>query len=83
MAQIQIDEELFVRLVRYFLAPEDEAHRLERGELARREIKEMLGERFERYAARYFFQKYKHAPTDEEREQYLREYINARNQQRR
>ena len=82
MAQIQIDEELFVRLVRFFLSPEDEAHRLERGELARREIKEMLGERFERYAARRFYQLYKHAPTDEERARYLREYIEAKQQRR-
>lgn len=83
MAQIQIEEELFVRLVRFFLSPDDEAHRLERGELARREIVEMLQERFDRYAVRHFYQKYKHAPTAEERERYLSEYIDMRNQQRR
>ena len=75
MAQIQIDEELFVRLVRYFLTPDDEEHRLDRGELARREIVGMLRERFDRYAVRHFYQQYKHAPTAEERAQYLREYL--------
>ena len=82
MAQIQIDEELFIRLVRYFLSTDDE-HRLDRGELARREIVEMLRDRFDRYAVRHFYQKYKHAPTADERERYLHEYIDMRNQQRR
>ena len=75
MTQIQIDEELFVRLVRYFLCPDDEAHRLDHGEYARTVIKDMLQERFNRYAMRHFYQKYRHAPNDTEREQYLREYL--------
>ena len=69
MKNVQISQELFIALMRYFL--------LEREELYP-EIKKGLEKKLDALVMRELYTKYKTAPSEEEREKARREYLDKR-----
>lgn len=69
MRNVQISQELFMKLLRFHLV-EDES--------CEREIKQELEEKLNRMVMRDLFGKSKTAPTQEEREQARKEYLDRR-----
>lgn len=69
MKSVQISQELFMQLLRFHLV-EDES--------CEREIKQELEKKLDRMVLRDLFGKSKTAPTQEEREQARKEYLDKR-----
>ena len=69
MKNVQISQELFIALMRYFL--------LEQVEMAPR-IKQGLEKKLDAMVMRELYTKYKTAPSEEEREKARREYLDKR-----
>lgn len=69
MKNVQISQELFIALMRYFL--------LEQEELLP-EIKKGLEKKLDALVMRELYTKYKTAPNEEEREKARREYLDKR-----
>lgn len=69
MKNVQISQELFIVLMRYFL--------LEQEELLP-EIKKGLEKKLDALVMRELYTKYKTAPSEEEREKARREYLDKR-----
>lgn len=69
MSKIQISEELFVDIVKYFLLEQEE--RLP-------EIRRGLEQRLDALAMRELYTKYKTAPSEVDREKARREYLDRR-----
>lgn len=69
MKNVQISEELFVAIMRYFM--------LEQVEMAPR-IKQGLEKKLDALVMRELYTKYKTAPSEEEREKARREYLDKR-----
>lgn len=69
MKSVQISQELFMQLLRFHLL-EDES--------CEREIKQELEKKLDRMVLRDLFGKSKTAPTQEEREQARKEYLDKR-----
>lgn len=69
MKNVQISQELFIALMRYFL--------LEQEELLP-EIKKGLEKKLDALVMRELYTKYKTAPSEEERERARREYLDKR-----
>lgn len=69
MKNVQISEELFVAIMRYFM--------LEQVEMAPR-IKQGLEKKLDAMVMRELYTKYKTAPSEEEREKARREYLDKR-----
>ena len=69
MKNVQITEELFVAIMRYFM--------LEQVEMAPR-IKQGLEKKLDAMVMRELYTKYKTAPTEEEKERARKEYLDRR-----
>ena len=69
MKNVQISEELFVAIMRYFM--------LEQVEMAPR-IKQGLEKKLDAKVMRELYTKYKTAPTEEEKERARKEYLDRR-----
>ena len=69
MKNVQISEELFVALMRYFLLEQEELYP---------EIKKGLEKKLDALVMRELYTKYKTAPSEEEREKARREYLDKR-----
>lgn len=69
MKNVQISEELFVAIMRYFM--------LEQVEMAPR-IKQGLEKKRDAMVMRELYTKYKTAPTEEEKERARKEYLDRR-----
>ena len=69
MSKIQISEELFVDIVKYFLLEQEE--RLP-------EIRRGLEQKLDALAMRELYTKYKTAPSEADREKARREYLDRR-----
>ena len=69
MRNVQISQELFMQLLRFHLM-EDESYE--------EEIKKRLEKKLDRMVMRDLFGKSKTAPTEEEREQARKEYLDSR-----
>ena len=69
MKNVQISQELFIALMRYFM--------LEQEELLP-EIKKGLEKKLDALVMRELYTKYKTAPSEEERERARREYLDKR-----
>lgn len=69
MRNVQISQELFMQLPRFHLI-EDES--------CEREIKQALENKLDRMVMRSLYEKSKTAPTEEEREQARKEYLDRR-----
>ena len=69
MKNVQISQELFIALMRYFM--------LEQEELLP-EIKKGLEKKLDALVMRELYTKYKTAPSEEEREKARREYLDKR-----
>ena len=69
MKNVQISEELFVALMRYFLLEQEELYP---------EIKKGLEKKLDALVMRELYTKYKIAPSEEEREKARREYLDRR-----
>ena len=69
MKNVQISEELFVAIMRYFM--------MEQVEMAPR-IKQGLEKKLDAMVMRELYTKYKTAPTEEEKERARKEYLDRR-----
>lgn len=69
MKNVQISEELFVAIMRYFI--------LEQVEMAPR-IKQGLEKKLDAMVMRELYTKYKTSPTEEEKERARKEYLDRR-----
>ena len=69
MKNVQISQELFIALMRYFLLEQEELYP---------EIKEGLEKKLDALVMRELYTKYKTAPSEEEREKARREYLDRR-----
>lgn len=69
MKNVQISEELFIAIIRYFM--------LEQGELLP-QIKQGLEKKLDAMVMRELYTKYKTAPMGEEKEKARKEYLNKR-----
>ena len=69
MKNVQISQELFIALMRYFLLEQEELHP---------EIKKGLEKKLDALVMRELYTKYKIAPSEEEREKARREYLDRR-----
>ena len=69
MKNVQISEDLFVAIMRYFI--------LEQEELLP-QIKQGLEKKLDAMVMRELYTKYKTAPTEEEREKFRQEYLDRR-----
>lgn len=69
MKNVQISEELFIAIIRYFM--------LEQGELLP-QIKQGLEKKLDAMVMRELYIKYKIVPTGEEKEKARKEYLNKR-----
>lgn len=69
MKNVQISEELFVTIMRYFM--------LEQVELLP-QIKQGLEKKLDAMVMRKLYTKYKNAPTEEEKEKARKEYLDRR-----
>lgn len=69
MKNVQISQELFIALMRYFLLEQEELYQ---------EIKKGLEKKLNALVMRELYTKYKTAPSEEEREKARREYLDKR-----
>ena len=69
MKNVQISQELFIALMRYFLLEQEELYP---------EIKKGLEKKLDALVMRELYTKYKTAPSEEEREKARREYLDKR-----
>lgn len=69
MKNVQISQELFIALMRYFLQEQEELYP---------EIKKGLEKKLDALVMRELYTKYKTAPSEEEREKARREYLDKR-----
>ena len=69
MKNVQISQELFIALMRYFLLEQEELYL---------EIKKGLEKKLDALVMRELYTKYKTAPNEEEREKARREYLDKR-----
>lgn len=69
MKNVQISQELFIALMRYFLLEQEELYP---------EIKKDLEKKLDALVMRELYTKYKTAPSEEEREKARREYLDKR-----
>lgn len=69
MKNVQISQELFIALMRYFLLEQEELYL---------EIKKGLEKKLDALIMRELYTKYKTAPNEEEREKACREYLDKR-----
>ena len=69
MKNVQISQELFIALMRYFLLEQEELYP---------EIKKDLEKKLDALVMRELYTKYKIAPSEEEREKARREYLDRR-----
>ena len=69
MKNVQISQELFIALMRYFLLEQEEIYL---------EIKKGLEKKLDALVMRELYTKYKTAPSEEEREKARREYLDRR-----
>ncbi len=69
MKNVQISQELFIALMRYFLLEQEEIYL---------EIKKGLEKKLDALVMRELYTKYKTAPSEEEREKARREYLDKR-----
>ena len=69
MKNVQISQELFIALMRYFLLEQEELYP---------EIKKDLEKKLDALVMRELYTKYKTAPSEEEREKARREYLDRR-----
>ena len=69
MKNVQISQELFIALMRYFLLKQEEIYP---------EIKKGLEKKLDALVMRELYTKYKTAPSEEEREKARREYLDKR-----
>ena len=69
MKNVQISQELFIALMRYFLLEQEEIYP---------EIKKGLEKKLDALVMRELYTKYKTAPSEEEREKARREYLDKR-----
>ena len=69
MKNVQISQELFIALMRYFLLEQEEIYP---------EIKKGLEKKLDALVMRELYTKYKTAPSEEEREKARREYLDRR-----
>ena len=69
MKNVQISQELFIALMRYFLLKQEELYP---------EIKKGLEKKLDALVMRELYTKYKTAPSEEEREKARREYLDKR-----
>ena len=69
MKNVQISQELFIALMRYFLLEQEALYP---------EIKKGLEKKLDTLVMRELYTKYKTAPSEEEREKARREYLDKR-----
>ena len=69
MKNVQISQELFIALMRYFLLEQEALYP---------EIKKGLEKKLDALVMRELYTKYKTAPSEEEREKARREYLDKR-----
>ena len=69
MKNVQISQELFIALMRYFLLEQEELYP---------EIKKGLEKKLDALVMRELYTKYKTAPSEEEREKARRKYLDKR-----
>lgn len=69
MKNIQISQELFFNMIRFFLIEQDEVYA---------DIKKGLEQKLDALVMRELYTKYKTAPTEEEREKARLEYLDKR-----
>ena len=69
MKNVQISQDLFIALMRYFLLEQEEIYP---------EIKKGLEKKLDALVMRELYTKYKTAPSKEEREKARREYLDKR-----
>ena len=69
MKNVQISQELFIALMRYFLLEQEEIYT---------EIKKGLEKKLDALVMRELYTKYKTAPSEEEREKARRKYLDKR-----
>lgn len=69
MKNVQISQELFIALMRYFLLEQEELYP---------KIKKGLEKKLDALVMRELYTKYKTAPSEEEREKARREYLDKR-----
>ena len=69
MKNVQISQELFIALMRYFLLEQEKIYP---------EIKKGLEKKLDALVMRELYTKYKTAPSEEEREKARREYLDKR-----
>ena len=69
MKNVQISEELFVAIMRYFMLEQEEMFP---------QIKQGLEKKLDAMVMRELYTKYKTAPTEEEREKFRQEYLDRK-----
>ena len=77
MKNIQIKQELFVKLIQYFYSEEIGYDNEELFDLER-EIKAELQKKLDKVSMRSYYTTYKTAPTEQEREQARKKYLDER-----
>ena len=77
MKNIQIKQELFVKLIQYFYSEEIGYDNEELFDLER-EIKFELQKKLDKVSMRSYYTTYKTAPTEQEREQARKKYLDER-----
>ena len=76
MKQVQIPQELFVKLIRYFFCDELELD-VDLAEVER-EIKSDIRKKLDKISMRSYYTAYKTAPTEQEREEARKKYLDER-----
>lgn len=66
MKHVQIPEELFIKLVMYFLLDHEDLHT---------EIKKAVGEKYDKIINHNLYTEYKTAPTEEQKEKARQKYL--------
>ena len=77
MKNIQIKQELFIKLIQYFYSEEIGYDNEELFDLER-EIKSELQKKVDRVSMRSYYTAYKTAPTEQEREEARKKYLDER-----
>ena len=77
MKNIQIKQELFIKLIQYFYSEEIGYDNEELFDLER-EIKSELQKKLDKVSMRSYYTTYKTAPTEQEREQARKKYLDER-----
>ena len=77
MKNIQIKKELFIKLIQYFYSEEIGYDNEELFDLER-EIKSELQKKLDRVSMRSYYTAYKTAPTEQEREEARKKYLDER-----